>query len=136
MQQPKGSSVDDEPFPAPAFAGSINLRRVLPLFLLGALIVTSAGCDSGAKLPQRSSKEYGNVVSAFYVGLAALQVGNDVQAESNSPPAGRARHAVDKEIRRQIAGNSRAICRGCSYARWSAARGSTARCRQEEMAKC
>jgi Tfp pilus assembly protein PilF len=82
MQQPNDSSVDDEPFPAPAIAGSIGLRRALPFFLLGALIVTFAGCDSGAKLPQRSSKEYGNVVSAFYVGLAALQVGNDDRAES------------------------------------------------------
>ena len=45
------------------------------LFILGALVVTSAGCDSGAKLPNKASKEYNNVVSAFYVGLAALQVG-------------------------------------------------------------
>ena len=46
------------------------------------MIVTSPGCQSGAKLPDKSSKEYGDVVSAFYVGLAALQVGDDVHADS------------------------------------------------------
>ena len=39
-----------------------------------------AGCDSGGKLPGTSSAEYRNVVSAFYVGLAALQVGDDAHA--------------------------------------------------------
>src|SRR6266851_4830449 len=64
-----------EPAPTLALGGPINFRRVLPLFLLGTLILMSAGCDSGSRLPQSSSKEYNNVVSAFYVGLAALQVG-------------------------------------------------------------
>ena len=41
-----------------------------------------AGCDTGGKLPQPTSKEYSDVVSAFYAGLAALQVGDDVHAES------------------------------------------------------
>ena len=40
-----------------------------------------AGCDSGGKLPGTSSAEYRNVVSAFYVGLAALQVGDDAHAD-------------------------------------------------------
>lgn len=40
------------------------------------------GCHSAAKLPQKGSKAYADVVSAFYVGLAALQVGDDVHAES------------------------------------------------------
>ena len=40
------------------------------------------GCHSAPKLPDKSSKEYGDVVSAFYVGLAALQVGDDVHADS------------------------------------------------------
>ena len=52
------------------------------LSLLGAVIATSPGCKSGPKLPDKSSKEYGDVVSAFYVGLAALQVGDDVHADS------------------------------------------------------
>jgi len=33
-------------------------------------------------LPARNSKEYNQVVRAFYVGLAALQVGDDVRADS------------------------------------------------------
>src|SRR3977135_1570153 len=65
-----------------AIEGPVSFRLVLSLFLLATLIVTCSGCDSGAKLPQRSSKEYSNVVSAFYAGLAALQVGNDVYAET------------------------------------------------------
>jgi tetratricopeptide (TPR) repeat protein len=40
-----------------------------------------SGC--GEKLPQKSSKEYAEVVSAFYIGLGALQVGDDVHAESS-----------------------------------------------------
>ena len=71
-----------EPVPVLAIGGPINVRRVLQLFLLATLIVMFPGCDSGAKLPQKTSKEYSNVVSAFYAGLAALQVGNDVYAES------------------------------------------------------
>ena len=39
-------------------------------------------CQSGDKLPARSSKEYNEVVRAFYVGLAALQVGDDVRADN------------------------------------------------------
>ena len=33
-------------------------------------------------MPAKSSKEYNEVVRAFYVGLAALQVGDDVRADS------------------------------------------------------
>ena len=47
-----------------------------------AVVATYSGCHSAPKLPDKSSKEYGDVVSAFYVGLAALQVGDDVHAES------------------------------------------------------
>ena len=40
------------------------------------------GCHSAPKFPAKNSKAYADVVSAFYVGLSALQVGNDVHAES------------------------------------------------------
>ena len=40
------------------------------------------GCHSAATLPEKGSKLYDDVVSAFYIGLAALQVGDDVHAES------------------------------------------------------
>ena len=47
-----------------------------------ALALILSGCHSSATLPENGSKAYANVVSAFYVGLAALQVGDDVHAES------------------------------------------------------
>jgi Flp pilus assembly protein TadD len=43
-----------------------------------ALLVT--GCHSG--LPKPRSAQYTQFVTAFYVGLAAMEVGNDVRAES------------------------------------------------------
>jgi len=46
---------------------------------LASLLVTA--CRTGS-LPAKSSKEYDEVVRAFYVGLAALQVGDDVRADS------------------------------------------------------
>jgi tetratricopeptide (TPR) repeat protein len=51
--------------------------------LLLAFVLLSTGCHSSPKLPERSSKAYADFVSAFYAGLAALQVGDDVHAESN-----------------------------------------------------
>src|ERR1700740_988569 len=42
-----------------------------------------AGCRSSERLPDSSSKAYAEFVSTFYVGLAALQVGDDVRAENN-----------------------------------------------------
>jgi tetratricopeptide (TPR) repeat protein len=58
------------------------IRRVICFFLCGALSVSLHGCGSGTKLPQKSSKEYAEAVSAFYIGLSALQVGDDVHADS------------------------------------------------------
>jgi Tfp pilus assembly protein PilF len=81
MRQPSHSSVHNEPVSALVLGRVFNFRYVLSLFLLATLLGVSAGCESPAKLPQRSSKEYQTVVSAFYAGLAALQVGNDVYAE-------------------------------------------------------
>jgi tetratricopeptide (TPR) repeat protein len=49
--------------------------------LYGAAWMLSSGCG-GNKLPRKSSKEYVGFVSIFYTGLAALQVGDDVRAES------------------------------------------------------
>ena len=60
---------------------SIRVQHSLLLFALAAL-VTVTGCHSMPKLPAKDSQAYAEVVSAFYVGLAALQVGDDVHAES------------------------------------------------------
>ena len=52
------------------------------LSVILAVLVTLSGCHSAPKLPDKNSKTYADVVSAFYIGLAALQVGDDVHAES------------------------------------------------------
>jgi len=49
--------------------------------LLLAVGVMLAGCHPAERLPDTSSKTYSDFVAAFYVGLAALQVGDDVRAE-------------------------------------------------------
>ena len=51
---------------------------ILPL---AALLVIIA-CRPTDKLPAKSSPEYIELVRTFYIGLAALQVGDDVQADS------------------------------------------------------
>jgi tetratricopeptide (TPR) repeat protein len=56
-------------------------QRLLLLMVVGALVAVS-GCHSAPKLPDKNSKAYADVVSAFYTGLAALQVGDDVRADS------------------------------------------------------
>jgi len=61
---------------------SISRRRIALLLLLVSLATALPGCHSGPKLPARGSQAYADVVSAFYIGLAALQVGDDVHAES------------------------------------------------------
>ena len=60
----------------------INNSYTYPLAAVLLLSLSIAGCRPGAKLPAKSSKEYDEVVRAFYVGLAALQVGDDVRADS------------------------------------------------------
>jgi Tfp pilus assembly protein PilF len=67
--------------PAPVRA-CLSMRRVKSVFLCCAVSVGLYACGSGAKLPQKSSKEYAEAVSAFYIGLGALQVGDDVHAEN------------------------------------------------------
>ncbi len=47
--------------------------------LAGVVAICGVGCRSG--LPKPSSPTYREYVSTFYVGLAALQVGDDVRAE-------------------------------------------------------
>ena len=64
----------------PARAGSAQRRRILSALLAGFL-AGLAGCHSG--LPRVQSAQYTQFVQAFYVGLAAMEVGNDVRAESS-----------------------------------------------------
>ncbi len=54
-------------------------RRRLALII--ALLLTFAACERNAGLPRPDSKEYRELVTAFYVGLAGLQTGEDVRAK-------------------------------------------------------
>ncbi|MEK6282405.1 MAG: FG-GAP-like repeat-containing protein [Acidobacteriota bacterium] len=58
-----------------------NNYQTAAVLLVGSLLLTTA-CRPGDKLPAKSSREYNEVVRAFYIGLAALQVGDDVRADS------------------------------------------------------
>lgn len=55
---------------------------IIPFLLSLTLIFTIAGCRTANKLPPSSSPQYNEIVRAFYVGLAALQVGDDVRADA------------------------------------------------------
>ena len=46
------------------------------------LLASLCGCRPGNTLPTKSSPEYNELVRTFYVGLAALEVGHDVQADA------------------------------------------------------
>ncbi len=59
----------------PAATAVISFSAVLCLLF--------SGCHSHSGLPAPSSEAYQQFVSRFYVGLSALQVGNDVLAESS-----------------------------------------------------
>jgi len=67
---------------APRHRRPSSLQRAAVFLLLGTLTAMLSACHSAPKLPEKGSKEYADVVSAFYVGLAALQVGDDVHAAS------------------------------------------------------
>ncbi|HEY1499916.1 MAG TPA: FG-GAP-like repeat-containing protein [Acidobacteriaceae bacterium] len=56
-----------------------SLLRTL-VSLVATATVLAAGCRSG--LPKPQSAQYTQFVQAFYVGLAAMEVGNDVRAEN------------------------------------------------------
>lgn len=57
-----------------------HLPLVHILFVTAALVIT--GCRTTSTLPSPGTREYNELVRTFYVGLAALQVGHDVQADS------------------------------------------------------
>ena len=52
-------------------------------FLLAIIVLLLTGCRSHSGLPNPSSEAYKQFVSTFYIGLSALQVGNDVLADSS-----------------------------------------------------
>jgi Flp pilus assembly protein TadD len=48
-----------------------------------ALVVLICGCNKSPILPDPSSSDYNKAVKAFYVGLTALQVGDDARADES-----------------------------------------------------
>src|SRR5829696_7129191 len=60
------------------FQSQPQITRILIL----CIAVCLGACRPTATLPTRSSPEYNEIVRTFYIGLAALQVGHDVQADS------------------------------------------------------
>jgi Tfp pilus assembly protein PilF len=56
--------------------------KKIQITLLLALLVAIGACRPSSNLPTKSSPEYNELVRTFYIGLAALQVGHDVQADS------------------------------------------------------
>jgi Flp pilus assembly protein TadD len=63
-------------------ARSHRCRQLVASILVAGMFFT-VGCHSGGRLPDKSSQTYADFVSSFYVGLAALQVGDDVRADSS-----------------------------------------------------
>jgi Tfp pilus assembly protein PilF len=57
-----------------------NTRLITICFAV--IVVLGLSCRRAERFPDKSSKEYNDIVRAFYVGLAALQVGDDVRAET------------------------------------------------------
>src|ERR1700684_1921216 len=66
--------------PAPALRPQ-HLKSWAALQVMLAILL--AGCHSSDQLPDRNSKAYSDYLSTFYVGLAALQVGDDVRADAS-----------------------------------------------------
>ena len=59
------------------------LRKIsAPSILFLLVLFTISSCRPGARLPDKSSPQYNEIVRTFYIGLAALQVGHDVQADA------------------------------------------------------
>src|ERR1044071_8840263 len=58
----------------------MTAKTLFPLALL--LLVLLNSCRPANNLPTRSSPQYDEIVRTFYIGLAALQVGHDVQADA------------------------------------------------------
>jgi tetratricopeptide (TPR) repeat protein len=58
------------------------ILRTIPLAVALLLLGLLNACRTPNNLPTRSSPQYNELVRTFYIGLAALQVGHDVQADA------------------------------------------------------
>ncbi|HET9218979.1 MAG TPA: FG-GAP-like repeat-containing protein, partial [Terriglobia bacterium] len=60
----------------------IRSKRKRYAILVLAVMFASSACSGTRALPDVGSKEYRDLVAAFYVGLASLQTGEDVRAQT------------------------------------------------------
>src|ERR1051326_2363741 len=60
------------------FQSQIKTTQILILFV----VLSLSACRPSATLPDRSSPQYNELVRAFYIALAAIEVGHDVEADS------------------------------------------------------
>src|SRR5678809_424813 len=58
------------------------ILRTIPLAVALLLLCLLNSCRPTNNLPTRSSPQYNELVRTFYIGLAALEVGHDVQADA------------------------------------------------------
>lgn len=56
--------------------------RILLCALFAVMAVFAGSCRPTSTLPSSTSPQYNEIVRTFYIGLAALQVGHDVQADA------------------------------------------------------
>jgi tetratricopeptide (TPR) repeat protein len=57
-----------------------RIYKVLVVFV-ALLLLPAISCRRANSLPQKSTKEYNEAVRTFYIGLAALEVGDDIRAD-------------------------------------------------------
>ena len=55
----------------------------IQIAILAVMLLITSACRPTSNLPTKSSPEYKELVRTFYIGLAALQVGHDVQADTS-----------------------------------------------------
>jgi tetratricopeptide (TPR) repeat protein len=85
LVQGLGRGAFSDPAGALSSLPSSGGRKIFCLLLIAAtctLPLFLSGCRSKDRLPQVGSKTYTDFVSAFYIGLAGLQVGDDVRADA------------------------------------------------------
>src|SRR6185503_19493597 len=58
------------------------MSKNFPLAVGLLLLALLGACRPASTLPTRTSPQYNEIVRTFYIGLAALQVGHDVQADA------------------------------------------------------
>jgi Tfp pilus assembly protein PilF len=64
------------------FQSQTQITRIFVLSSVIASVLMAGACRPTTTLPTRSSPQYNEIVRTFFIGLAALQVGHDVQADA------------------------------------------------------